>query len=286
MSDQLHAKAAQWNVKLEETLETASSLLGFGIRNGERVVLKLITGANDEMHSGKVLRAFAGDGAVRVLEEEPGATLLERLDPGEQLVDLVTCGYDDNATTILAGVIEKLANHKPPEVCPSVADWGRGFDWYLARSEDQSLSHELAREAQTVFNEMVSTQGPTMLLHGDLHHYNVLFDHRRGWVAIDPKGVVGELEYEIGALLRNPFGQPDFLSNRETVERRLNILTSLLPLDRTRTLKWAFAQAVLSEIWGIEDGYELQPTNPALQLANTLRPMISHAHGGVGQFES
>ena len=43
-----------------------------------------------------------------------------------------------------------------------------------------------------------------MLLHGDLQHYNVLLDKDRGWVAIDPKGVVGELEYEVGALLRNP----------------------------------------------------------------------------------
>ena len=284
--DQLHAKAAQWNVKLEETLKTATSLLGFGVRDRERVVLKLITGAKDEQHSGKVLRAFGGSGAVRVLEDEPGAVLLERLEPGEQLVDLVTCGYDDNATKVLAGVIEKLANHKPPEVCPYVADWGRGFDRYLARADEQPISHELVREAQLVYHEMDSTQERMMLLHGDLQHYNVLYDYRHGWVAIDPKGVVGELEYEVGALLRNPIEQPEFFSSRDVVERRLKILTSLLPLDHSRTLKWAFAQAVLSAIWGVEDGHEVQPNNPALQLANTLRSMISHAHGGVGHSES
>ena len=279
VNDQLYAKAAQWNVTLEETLETPSSLLGFGVREGERVVLKLITGAHDELHSGKVLRAFDSSGAVRVLEDEPGAVLLERLEPGDQLVHLVTCGYDDEATRILAGVIKKLANHTAPEESPSLADWGRGFDWYLARGEEQAISHGLAREAQTIYNEMVSTQGETMLLHGDLQHYNVLFDQRRGWVAIDPKGVVGELEYEIGALLRNPVEQPEFFTSRDVIERRLNILTSQLPLDRSRTLQWSFAQAVLSAIWGVEDGYEVQPNNPALLLANTLRPMISHAHG-------
>lgn len=286
IEDQLHAKAAQWNVRLEETLETASSLLGFGVRDRERVVLKLITGAQDELYSGKVLRAFGGSGVVRVLEDEPGAVLLENLEPGEQLVDLVTCGYDDNATKVLAGVIEKLANHKPPEVCPYVADWGRGFDRYLGRAGEQPISHELVREAQLVYNEMDSTQERMMLLHGDLQHYNVLFDYRRGWIAIDPKGVVGELEYEVGALLRNPVEQPEFFSDRVTIERRLKILTSLLPLDHSRTLKWAFAQAVLSAIWDVEDGHPVQPNNPALQLANTLRPMISHAHGGVGHSES
>lgn len=285
IEDQLHAKAAQWNVRLEETLETASSLLGFGVRDRERVVLKLITGANDELHSGKVLRAFGGTGAVRVLDEEPGAVLLERLDPGEQLVDLVTSGYDDNATKILAGVIGKLAGHTAPAECPSVAQWGKGFDWYID-SCDAQISHGLVREAQLVYNEMVSTQGKTMLLHGDLQHYNVLFDYRHGWVTIDPKGVVGELEYEVGALLRNPVDHPELLSDRVTIERRLKILTSLLPLDHTRTLKWAFAQAVLSAIWGVEDGYQIEPNNPALRLANTLRPMIFHAHGGVGHSES
>jgi streptomycin 6-kinase len=285
VNDQLHAKAAQWSVKLEETLETVTSLLGFGVRDGERVVLKLIRGAHDELHSGKVLRAFDGSGAVRVLEEEIGVVLLETLEPGEQLVELVRRGDDDEATRILASVIEKLANHTPPAECPTVADWGRGFDRYV-NSGDAQISQGLVRDARTVYEELVASQRETMLLHGDLQHYNVLFDYRRGWVAIDPKGVVGELDYEVGALLRNPVEQPALFSNRATVERRLRLLTSLLPLDHSRILKWSFAQAVLSAIWGVEDGYLVDPNNPALQLANTLRPMISHAHGGAGHSES
>ena len=285
VNEQLYAKAAQWNVTLEDTRVTASSRVGFGVRDGERVVLKLIEGAADELHSGKVLRAFGGSGAVRVLEEEVGAVLLERLEPGEQLVSLVKRGEDDEATRILAGVIEKLANHTAPVECPTVADWARGFTRYV-NSGDTQIEPGLVREAQLIYRKLVASQTNTMLLHGDLQHYNVLFDNDRGWVAIDPKGVVGELEYEVGALLRNPVEQPQLFTNRATVERRLSILTSLLPLDHLRVLQWAFAQAVLSEIWGVEDGYTIQSNNPALQLANTLRPMISHAHGGVGHSES
>ena len=285
MTDQLLLKAEEWNVKLEETRETVTSLLGFGVRDGERVVLKVITGAQDELHSGKVLRAFDGSGAARVLEDAVGAVLLERLEPGEQLVDLVRRGQDDEATRILAGVIKQMRGHTPPGECPTVAEWGRGFYRYVQRGDTQ-ISSGLVREAQIVYEEMVASQGPTMLLHGDLQHYNVLFDSDRGWVAIDPKGVVGELEYEVGALLRNPVEQPELFSNRATIERRLDILTSLLPLDRSRTLKWSFAQAVLSAIWGVEDGYRVQESDPPLQLATALRPMIVHAHGGVGHSES
>src|SRR5690242_11684823 len=117
MIEQLRNKAAQWNVAIDETRETASSSVGFGVRDGRRV--------------GEVLRAFGTDGAVRVYEAEPGAVLLERLDPGDELVTLVRRGDDDEATRILADVIVRLAGHKAPEGTVTVADWGRGFDSYV-----------------------------------------------------------------------------------------------------------------------------------------------------------
>lgn len=250
--DRLHAKAAEWNVTIEKTLETPSSLVGFGVRAGVDVVLKITKTSGDESHSGKVLRAFAGDGAVRVYESETDAVLLERLEPGEPLVNLVKRGEDDEATRILAQVIAKLAHHEPPADCPSVADWGLGFDRYL-QSGDEQIALKLVHEARTVYRDLTSSQRTTMLLHGDLHHYNVLFDQEREWVAIDPKGVVGELEYELGALLRNPVELPELYKDPATIHRRVAILCDLLHLDRSRALAWSFAQSVLSTIWGIED---------------------------------
>lgn len=250
--DQLRTKAAEWKVVLEETLETPTSLLGFGIRNRDRVVLKITKQAGDESHSGKVLRAFAGDGAVRVYESETNAVLLERLEPGEQLVNLVKRGEDEAATTILAQVMEKLAHREAPVECPTVADWGRGFDRYLDTG-DQQIPLELVHEARELYQDLTASQRTTMLLHGDLQHYNVLFDNERGWVAIDPKGVVGELEYEVGAILRNPVELREFYTTPATVNRRLEILTDLLHLDHSRALKWHLAQLVLSAIWDIED---------------------------------
>jgi streptomycin 6-kinase len=273
MLDRLKAKAAEWNVSLEETRETATSLLGFGVRDGRNVVLKL-TKVSDEAHSGRVLRAFDGSGAVNVYEAETGAVLVERLEPGDQLVGLVRRGEDDRATTILAEVIEKLAHHEAPKECATVADWGRGFDRYLA-SHSQQLPQELVLEAHAIYDELTQSQRNAMLLHGDLQHYNVLFDRHRGWTAIDPKGVVGELECEVGALLRNPIEQPDFFTNRATIERRLEILTTRLPLDRSRTLRWSFAQAVLSAIWDVEDGYAVVANHPAVVLAGTLRTFLT-----------
>jgi streptomycin 6-kinase len=133
----------------------------------------------------------------------------------------------------------------------------KATDWnvairYLASGDDQ-IPRELVHDAHKLYANLCSTQRTTMLLHGDLQHYNVLFDNDRGWVAIDPKGVVGELEYELVALLRNPVELPDVYTNPAIFNRRLEILTTILDLDHARVRAWSFAQSILSQIWDIED---------------------------------
>jgi len=150
-----------------------------------------------------------------------------------------------------------------------VSDWGRGFAWYT-EAGDTRIPAALVRRARDLYAELCATQGPTRLLHGDLQHYNVLRDDERGWLAIDPKGVVGEVEYEVGALLRNPGELPDVLANPATIERRVSTLSSRLGLDADRVLRWGFAQAVLSAIWLVEDGYAIDANVAPLRLARML----------------
>lgn len=271
--DRLAGQARQWSVEIEKTVETETSILAFGKHKSSRVVLKLSKNWGDEWHSGEILRAFDGDGVVRVYESIAGAVLLELLDPGHGLVELVRDGHDERATEILAQVISRLANHAAPGECATVFDWARGFDRYLNRGGSE-VSVSLVHKARDAYHDLAISSSRTMLLHGDLHHYNVLFDANRGWVAIDPKGVVGELEYEVGAILRNPVEQPDFFSSRSAIEKRLRILTAALPLDHRRTLQWSFAQAVLSAIWDVEDGHGVDSHHPGLTLARTLETML------------
>jgi streptomycin 6-kinase len=98
----------------------------------------------------------------------------------------------------------------------------------------------------------------------------VLHDERRGWIAIDPKGVVGELEYEIGAALRNPYQRPDLLASPEVIERRLAIFHAALGMDVDRARAWAFAQGVLSAIWSVEDGRAVDTNHAGLRLASAI----------------
>jgi streptomycin 6-kinase len=158
---------------------------------------------------------------------------------------------------------------REPRSCSSAA----GFERYAAGADGQIPRHLLA-EAQRVYLELGGSQSHTRLLHGDLQHYNVLCDARRGWLAIDPKGVVGELEFELAALLRNPSDRPEWFAQDAVVDRRLTRLAAKLGIDRRRSLRWGFAQGVLSAVWTVEDGFPVDSRNPGLSLARTIRPML------------
>lgn len=271
--DRIQKHACEWGVIIENKFQTDSSLIGLGSRDSQAVVLKVVKQPGDEWHSGEVLEAFDGNGFVRVYEHAPGAVLLERLRPGNSLVEMALSGRDEEATGILAAVIQKMSSPEAPKRCATTQDWARGFERYIATDDDQ-IPRSLVESGQRVYTELCASQRRTRLLHGDLHHYNVLFDSDRGWLAIDPKGVIGELEYEIGAVLRNPGEQSDLFLSRSTIERRLKQFTNRLNLDFERALAWTFAQAVLSAIWGIEDGFTVDTTNPVLRLAEVIRPML------------
>ena len=227
--------------------------------DGTEAVLKLGVPGPDLRREADALRVFDGHGSVRLLEAdaEAGLLLLERLRPGTVLTTLADEAHDDAATTIAASVMRGLWRPAPPgHNFPTVADWGGGF----VRLRDRfgggtgPLPAVEVERAETLFAELLASSAAPVLLHGDLHHDNILSAQRQPWLAIDPKGVVGEPAYEVGALLRNLW--PDrhtHLSPARLLERRAHQLAEELALDPARVRGWAVAQAVLSAVWGVED---------------------------------
>ena len=111
----------------------------------------------------------------------------------------------------------------------------------------------LVEKAESLFADLLATEGPPLLLHGDLHHENILASERDPWLAIDPKGVVGEAAYETAALLHNPVEALHGPDPKSLLERRLDVLAEELGLERARVRAWGLAQAVLAAYWTLED---------------------------------
>jgi streptomycin 6-kinase len=202
------------------------------------VFVKIVRRDSDEARAAEALQHFGDRAAVKVLGSADGKLFLERIRPGTPL------GLDDLAVAHLCDVAVALhASGMPNNPWPTVEDWGRGFDWYRACG-DRSISAAAVDRAAQMFAELAASQGARCLLHGDLHHNYILFDENRGWLAIDPKGVIGEPAYEFGAALRQ---------RGVDQQRCIGIICERLGLDRQRVQGWADAQAVLSAIWKIED---------------------------------
>lgn len=223
---------------------------------GRELILKLAPPNKETITEIAALNHYGGRGSVRLYAADPAASalLLERLQPGTMLV---TVADDEEATRIAATVMDQL--WRPAPVChayPTVADWGRGLQRLRGEFAGGSgpLPERLVMLAESLFAELLVSQAAPVVLHGDLHHYNILQAERAPWLAIDPKGVVGEPVYETGALLRNPLPQVATWSDLPQIQaRRGAVLAETLGFEQERIVAWGVAQAVLAAWWSYEE---------------------------------
>jgi streptomycin 6-kinase len=253
--------AARWSLTLGEPfILTYNYVLAVTRHDGTPAVLKLGYPADSEFHSEMAaLQLFDGHGMSRLLEHDAGlgGMLLERLEPGDSLQGLPEI---ERAISIACGIMRQLWRPAPENhVFPTVARWGQGFDRVRGMFGGTSgpLPADLYDEAQRRYEELTATQSEHVLLHGDLHYGNILSALREPWLAIDPKGLIGEREYDVGDLLRNRVEEmlesPD---PRAAAARRIDQISEELGFDRERVRAWCFCQAVLSALWSVEDhGY-------------------------------
>lgn len=225
--------------------------------DGTRAVLKLSPPFDDEaLAEIEAVQAFSGRGMVRLLECDlhEGAMLLERLVPGRPLHTL----QDDRAEMrIAAHLMRELWHPAPPShAFPSVADWGKGFQRHRAEHDGTAgpLPAAIFEHGERLYHELDASTTRRMLLHGDLHQGNILSATRRPWLAIDPKGVVGDPAYETGPLLLNLWEDLYAVSDPEGVlARRVAWLADDLGMEHERVRQWGIARLVLSAVWSAEN---------------------------------
>lgn len=253
--------AERWDLRLGEPFSLSYNYVAAATRaDGTAAVLKVGVPHRELDTEREALRQYAGRATVRLLavDEASGAMLLERAEPGTMLSELVTdAAGDDEATHIAARVMRDLWQPLPvAHSFPSTQDWARGLERLRARFDGGTgpFDPALVALAEVLFRDLHASAAESVLLHGDLHHDNILAARRAPWLAIDPKGLAGEPAYEIGAFLRNPspwlYDQPDPVA---VVRRRVDIFAGELGLDRRRIHQWNVAQAVLSAWWYFED---------------------------------
>ncbi len=253
--------AGQWSLTLGGPFaDMAYNYVAPVLRDdGSRAVLKVGV-PNPELRTEiEALRRFGGRGSAQLLDvdEARGALLLERLEPGKSILDL---GDDEQATAVACQLMRKL--HTAPAgngPFPMLADWARGLDRLRVAFDGSTgpFPRRLVERAESDVRDLLASMNETTLLHGDLHHWNILSARRAPWLAIDPKGIIGEPVYETGAWLRNPF--PELLEwsdAAKVIQRRIDQFALDLGFDRRRILAWGIYQALLAGWWSYEEGSE------------------------------
>ncbi|MZQ81197.1 phosphotransferase [Paenibacillus sp. 5J-6] len=224
--------------------------------DGKRVVLKASFMKEELSREVSVLRAYEGRGAIQVLDadKEWGVALLEGAEPG---TPLSTIENDALATHIFCDVFQRL--HLTPSAgCqyPSMKQHFAAIERYRERCNDMNIDDRLptsyVEKAEEYLEYLIATTRENLLLHGDLHHDNILRQDEEKWAVIDPKGIVGDIHFDTIQYLLN---YEDRGGECEQVLRnRIAIMVDQLGLDPRRIAMWGVARGMLEACWTMEDG--------------------------------
>jgi streptomycin 6-kinase len=241
---------ARWDlIPAGDPIETAYSALLPVTWRGRAAVLK-IAHAEEERRGGGLMQWWNGDGAAEVYARDGDGLLLERAMGQRSLVEMAAA-HDNEATKILCDAAARLHAHRgtPPDLIPLDR-------WFRALAPAAAANGGVFAESAKAAADLLGAPWETVVLHGDIHHGNVLDFGKRGWLAIDPKGLRGERGFDYANLFCNP--DDAIAANR--FDARMEIVSAMAGIERQRLLKWLLAWCGLSAAWMIEDGLSPEGT--------------------------
>lgn len=222
----------------------------------------------EEKPGGILMAWWNGEGAARVLKHEDDILLLENLQGKKSLATMARNGGDDEASRIICSVAAKLhtaRNTPPPATLIPLGTWFRELAPAAAKYGG------VLQAASCIADKLLTSEQDMTVLHGDLHHGNVLDGGNRGWLTIDPKGLKGERGFDFANIFCNPDLATATAPGR--LARQINVVSTAAGLAPKRLLEWVLAYAGLSAAWSLSDGDD---PAIALRVAEAARTQLSY----------
>lgn len=268
----MHSHIQDWDLHDPDIMpETRSSKLCRVTKgeDGELAVLKFLKpiGVVDEGGGAALLEYYNGLGAVRMFRYDTEAHLLEYADK-HSLLHAIDHGSmaDEEAAQIAADVVKKLhmpriETSRPQTLVPLRTRFNALFDKAMVDTMEGKIDSVFIRAAALADRLINTTKKKDVLpLHGDLHHENIVRSSKvvnedtgeqRGWLAIDPKGLIGDKAYDVSNMFANPLGRAEVTGAEGRIDRLADIFSQTLGYDRKRILGWGAAHAALSASWSL-----------------------------------
>ncbi|WP_216831124.1 aminoglycoside phosphotransferase family protein [Alkalihalobacterium elongatum] len=223
--------------------------------NGKEVVVKLCLPGDEFLGELEALQLLQKRGIVRLIDAdtERGVMVLEKITPGHALADM---NEDEDACLIAARVFRTLIT-RVPTITKISTTKDREKKLREIFSEHRNgigpITKDTLEKALKLFHYLNKTTKESWLLHGDFHPYNILLCKDGSWKAIDPKGLIGEAEYDLIQYLLNKLPEEGAY---DVMRKRVDIFTHELQLDKKRLLLWGYCHAVLATSWTVDgDNY-------------------------------
>jgi streptomycin 6-kinase len=216
-------------------------------RDGVPAMLKVAV-VDEEKAGGRLMVWWDGLGAAQVLEHEDDVLLLERATGIRLLTEIAHNGSDEEACLILCRAVAALHTRRdlPLPCVTHLTEWFQDLE-PSATKYDGILSQSFLTSRY-----LLETAQEEFVLHGDIHHGNILDFGARGWLAIDPKGLYGERGFDYANIFLNPDSETALAPGQ--FARRVAIVATEAGLERKRLLQWILAWSGLSAAWTLNDG--------------------------------
>jgi streptomycin 6-kinase len=218
-------------------------------RLSQPVVIKISCDKKSYVAEKQALLFFDGNASIKLIDynDEHHALLLQQAVSGVTLKSF----YPAQAEFVVdcyVDTMRKLHNTNIPKAhhFPHINEWLQAID----KLNKNQLPAGMLQKVINMKNELLASLGDPVVLHGDLHHDNILKNGNQ-WVTIDPKGIIGEPEFEIAAFDFEFMNQGD--TTKVFNERVQQIILRNPGLDGQRIKEWVIVRLILSAAWFIED---------------------------------
>ena len=248
--------AENWSLEVEKPFQNLSyNFVAPCIYEGGEAVLKIALPLNNPeiFNEARFLQMVNGKGAVKLLklDETHRAILLERLTPGANLKEVFRKD-SGKAVGIAINTMRVILRESPKNSAfRQLEDW---FNNFFIKAEKTNFPSGFQNKTREFYQELSFASQRTFLIHGDLHHENILSATREPFLAIDPKGIIGDIGYEISVFLNNHLwwlvSEPNLGERLNDAVRQFSKAFAIEPRDLR---KWAYAQMVLSAWWTFEE---------------------------------
>jgi streptomycin 6-kinase len=217
-----------------------------------------------------------GLGCARLIARSDDMLLMEHAGPVTLRDHLLTHG-DGEATRIAAEVL--LEYHRPSgsSAPASLQPLSRYFASLFGRAERDRCNgiESPFTEAASVAETLITNQRDIRPLHGDLHHENIMHGPR-GWLIIDPAGLIGDPALDVANMFSNPLDRSDLTRSEERIAAMAGIFSEALNRDVRTILRYAFAYGCLSAAWHEEDG-NTKDSDDELAVAAAIKSVLAQA---------